>query len=225
MTIEQFATLMSGIESAVTALAIILGGGWALFTFWKLGEITRSRNELQKLQLEQAKVQQEISQLEVQKRKSEAEILKLEREAKIGEVLEISIKATQRSLPNDSNRYVSAIVEIENKGIGNTRLAYDKTFKPFLVFTVNVNNDGFLEFNQQASYRVPVARSPQANSPSIIVHAGSKEKIPFFFRIDSPGLYLFVFWARASTPEQAIADELGFSFPGNWVAKEYFVVE
>ncbi len=211
MTIEQFATLMNGVQSVLTSLALLVGGGWALYTFSALGQITRSRAELQRLELEQ--------------RKTEAEIRKLQQEAKVGAVIEISIKLARQSLPNDSSPYVSAVVQIENKGNRNTRLDYGESRKPLMVFAVRFNNDGALEYVEQSAYPVPVGRSPNAASPSILVRAGGRETIPFFFRVSSPGLYLVVFTAHTSEEEQVIAKELGFSFPGNWVAKEYFVVQ
>lgn len=225
MTPEQFAAQMSGIESIITSLAIVVAGIWAFITFWGLGEITRSRAQLQKLVLDQERARQEISESELEQRKKEIEIAKLVREAAAGGVIEISICATQRTLPNDSSCYASAVVEIKNKGIIDTRLEYERRRMPFVVYAVTVKDAGQLEYEEHAAYRVPVTRDPQASSPSVIVAAGGTERIPFFVRLGSPGLYMFAFSVRAPEEEQDKAKELGFRFPANWVAKEYFVAE
>lgn len=216
---------MNGLESLIASLAILVAGGWAIYTFRALGQLTRSRAELQKLELEHSKAREEILELELQRRKTEVEIHKLEQEAKIGAVVEISIRASQQSLPNDSSYYISAIVEIRNKGGRNTRLEYGESREPFFVYAASFKHDGDLEFKRQAAYSVPVGRSPNEASPSLLVRSGGSEQIPFFFRVSSPGLYLLVFAARSSEAEQAIAQELGFTFAGSWVAKEYFVVK
>lgn len=225
MSTEEFAALMDGVESAVTTLAIIIAGGWALFTFWTLGQQARARSELQKLELERRKIELDILGADQQKRRVDGEIQKLEQEARIGAVIEITIGATQQALSNDDSYYVHAVVEIANNGIRNTRLAYDESRKPFLVFATKVKEDGTLDFIQKSAHPVHVGRHPQSTSPSVIVRAGGVERIPFFFRVDSKGLYFLVFWARASHEEQASAKELGFLYPGNYVGKKFFIVE
>jgi hypothetical protein len=222
---EEFAALMNGIESAVTTLAIVIAGGWALFTFWTLGQQARARSELQKLELERRKIELDILGADQQKRRVDGEIQKLEQEARIGPVIEITISAKQRSLPDDDSYYVDVIVAIANNGIRNTRLAYDKSRNPFLVFAAKVNENGTLDFIKKSAHPVHVGRHPQSTSPSVIVRAGGVERIPFFFRVDSKGLYFLVFWARASEEEQASAKELGFMYPGNYVGKMFFIVE
>lgn len=225
MSTEEFAALMNGIESAVTALAIIIAGGWALFTFWTLGQQARARSELQKTELELSKLKLDILSADQQKRRVDGEIHKLEQEARIGAVIEISISATQQALSDDDSYYLHAVVEIANNGIRNARLAYDESRKPFLVFATKVNEDGTLDFIQKSAHPVHVGRHPQSTSPSVIVQAGGVERIPFFFRVGSKGLYFLVFWARASEEEQASAKELGFIYPGNYVGKMFFIVE
>ena len=211
MTVEQFESLMAGVESLITSLALLIAGGWALYTFRALGQIARSREE--------------IAQLDLQRRKTESEIRKLEQAASVGSVIEMSIKASPHRLPSDSAHYISAIVDVQNKGLSTTRLTYDEDRRPFLIFSVDFNDDGSPEFKKLAAYSVPVGRSPNEASPSLIVRAGGHERLPFLFRVKSAGLYLLVFSASPSEEDQAQARELGFKYPSRWVAKEYLVVE
>jgi hypothetical protein len=204
MTLEEFATLARAIQSILTPLALVLAAVWAIYTFRALRQVTQSRAQLQK---------------------TEAEILDLQREAKIGAVVEMSINTSRHTRPNDPHTYVSAVVEIENKGIRNTRLEHGEDRRPFLVFSVDFEDDGSLKYERLAAYPVPVSRAPNSKSPSTIIRAGGREKIPFYFRVSSPGAYLLVFTAPTSKEEQDIGKDLGLDFPGNWVAKEYLVVE
>jgi|GEM_PF-6130925 hypothetical protein len=208
---EEFEFVTSGIESIAVTIALLAGGAWALYKFCEL----------------QAKrhAEAQIRESELRQRETEIEIRQREQEANIGSVIEISIRASQQSLPNDSARYISAIVEIENKGKKNTRLEYGKSRTPFSVYAVEIKEDGSLDFRDGAAYSVPVGGSPTASSPSVIVRAGGREKIPFFVRVGSPGLYLLAFAAHLSKEEQAVAKRLGFRLRGRWVAKEYYVVE
>jgi hypothetical protein len=194
LTLEEFATLAKAVQSILTPIALVIAAGWAIYTFSALGQITRSRAEIQKLQ----------------------------REASIGAVVEISITTSQHTRPNDPYAYISAVVEIENKGSRNTRLVHEK---PFSVSAVDFQDDGSLKYERQAAYHVPLSTGPSLRSPSTIVRAGGREKIPFYFRVSSPGVYLLIFSAPVSKEEQDVGKELGLVFPVKWVAKKYLVVE
>lgn len=208
MTLEEFATLAKAVQSILTPIALVVAAGWAIYTFSALGQITRSRADLQKTQ---------------------EEIQNFQREARIGPVVEISITTSQHTRPDEPYAYVSAVVEIENKGSVNTRLVHRANKKPFSVFAVDFEDDGSLKYECQAAYPVILSTAPSMISPSTIVRAGGSEKIPFFFRVSSPGVYLLIFRARIPAPisneEPDVGEELGLDFPTNWVAKKYLVVE
>ena len=197
LTLEEFATLAKAVQNILTPIALVVAAGWAIYTFSALGQITRSRAEIQKLQ----------------------------REASIGAVVEISITTSHHTRPHDPYAYVSAVVEIENKGSRNTRLVHGGNERPFSVFAVDYQDDGSLKYERQAAYPVLLSTAPSSRSPSTIVRAGGREKIPFYFRVSSPGVYLLIFRAPISEEEKAVGKELGLDFPANWVAKKYLVVE
>jgi hypothetical protein len=217
MTLEQFATLMSSTQSLLTSIALLVAAGWAIFRFKALDELALSRRQLQNLELDLRRGETELQNLEVDRQMAEEEVRRL--------VVEISIKPSQQSLPNDPHRYVSAVVEIESKGSRSARLLYGKDRTPLLVFRVTFNENGSLQYEDRAAYPVPVSHTPEARSPSETVRPGGREKIPFFFRVNRPGLHLLVFTARPSSEEKSVAKDLGAIYPTNWVAKEYFVVE
>ena len=225
MTLEQFATLMSSTQSLLTSIALLVAAGWAIFRFKALDELALSRRQLQNLELDLRRGETELQNLEVDRQMAEEEVGRLVVENKVGAVVEISINPSQQSLPNDPHRYVSAVVEIESKGSRSARLLYGKDRTPLLVFRVTFNENGSLQYEDRAAYPVPVSHTPEARSPSETVRPGGREKIPFFFRVNRPGLHLLVFTARPSSEEKSVAKDLGAIYPTNWVAKEYFVVE
>jgi hypothetical protein len=57
----------AAIQSIVTALGIVLGGAWALFSFWALGATARARAEIAKFEKDAA--QQAVLEMEIQSTK------------------------------------------------------------------------------------------------------------------------------------------------------------
>jgi hypothetical protein len=218
MNPESFATFMGGVESIITSLALIFGGLWALYTFRVLNQIVRGRLETQKLQFERDK-------LEIETRKTQVELQQLELQTKTQAVIQITIEASQQSLPNDSSRYVSAVVEIENKGNRNTRLSYEGR-DPFLVTPIKISERGEMLHKDSFRYPVRLASNPQGKAPGTIVRAGGREQLPFFFRVEFPGLYMLAFAARLSPEEQKTASEAGTpeGRPASWTGKKLIVV-
>ena len=197
MNVEVFETLMNGVESLVVSLAVLGGGIWAVFKFTALGEKARAQAELQRLQ-----------QL-----------------ARAQAVIEISIDATQFTLPEDDSRYVSAVVEIRNNGTRNTRLEFPKDRKPFSVASVEIMQNGEMKFLEPDRYGTPVGTSLEEESPSSIVRAAGVERIPFVFRVGTGGLFFLVFSVPVPQEEKEIAEKLGFKYGANWVGKKFIVVE
>lgn len=211
MSLEDFSHLMTG-------LAVLVGGAWALFNFKSLGKLARSRMEL-------ANLQKDIEAKEYEHRQKELMIQELEQKARIGSVINVTLQASQLAVPDDASLYVATVVQIENKGTINTRLAYGEDRKPLSVYPVVIVEDaGTPRFGSPEKYGTPVATSPRELSPSVNVRAGGCERLHFIFRVKSTGIYLITFAVPLDQDNQAIAKKLGFEFSGNWVAKEYLVV-
>ena len=83
---------------------------------------------------------------------------------------------------------------------------------------------GAPRFGSPEKHGTPVTTSPSELSPSVNVRAAGCERLNFFFRVKSPGIYLLAFAVSLDPDNQAIATKLGFEFKGNWTAKEYLVV-
>ena len=109
---DRFRNIASGIQSIVLAFAVIIGGGWTLYSFIKLNEIDRREAELKQLQLS------------------------LRERAK----LDIHLTSVQLPSEEDGHRYVAVTVEIENKG--NLPEVFLWENSGLAVAHVTVNDDG-----------------------------------------------------------------------------------
>jgi hypothetical protein len=216
MNLADFSNLLTG-------LAVLAGGAWAVFNFKALNKLAHSRAELANLELDRVNKQREIEAKVYEHRERELVIQELEQKARIGSVMNVTLQATQLAVPNDPTLYVSVVVQIESKGSINTRLAYEDR-KPLSVYRITKDETGALQFGSPKRYGTPVTTSPRELSPSVNVRAGGCESLQFFFPVESPGLYLLAFAVALDEENQAIAEELGFEFKGNWTAKQYLVV-
>ena len=52
MTYEEFAHLTAGLQAICIAVAVFVGGVWAVYRFYTLGDIAKARAELEKLRME-----------------------------------------------------------------------------------------------------------------------------------------------------------------------------
>lgn len=59
---DQFGKFAAGLQSIITALGIIIGGAWVLYTFRALGTSEKSRAELAELDLKQRATQEELAE-------------------------------------------------------------------------------------------------------------------------------------------------------------------
>jgi hypothetical protein len=219
MNLADFSNLMTG-------LAVLVGGAWAIVNFKALGKLAQSRLELANLELDRVNKQKEIEAKVYEHRQRELVIQELEQKARIGSVINVTLQASQLTVPDDPSLYVSAVVVVENKGTINTRLVYGEDRKPLSVYPmVTVDDTGTPGFGSPEKYGTPVTTFPGKLSPSVNVRgSGGCERLQFFFRVKSPGLYLLAFAVSLDEDNQAIAKDLGFEFMGNWAAKEYLVV-
>src|SRR4051794_30702167 len=105
---EKFKDLTSGIQSIVLSLAVIVGGLWALYTFW-------GTKQLQKAQAE-------ILGLQIASNRSKVELLQLERSRVAVLNLSLHVLTPLEILPSNQARLV---VDVEIKNDGNEPMMVD----------------------------------------------------------------------------------------------------
>jgi hypothetical protein len=234
MTLQELQTLMSVMQSIFASLTLVIAGIWALYVFKALGQVARGKAERQKIETDIAlgnagllKMETDREKTRVDTLKTQAEIQKIELDVKRQAIIDITIEASPQSLANDSSQYVSVVIEITNKGNRITRLSFEGK-NPFSVTPVLTNTVGEeLPFDMKRRVTLPVPRAsyPANASPSLVIRPGGREQIPFFFRVNSPGLYFLSFSSQLSTMEQNEALEAGAKYATSWVAKKYLIVE
>ena len=64
MSPEDFKNLAQGLQAIVVGVAVLIGGAWAAYRFWILRSVAKAKEDLEKNQLEQAKLQANISKLQ-----------------------------------------------------------------------------------------------------------------------------------------------------------------
>jgi hypothetical protein len=88
MSAETFNQIASAVQSLVLAIAVLVGGGWALYTFIRLRQVDRARAEL-----EQAR-----------------------RDLLQRAIIDVSVKASQMASEPNSPKYLLVEVSLVNKG-------------------------------------------------------------------------------------------------------------
>jgi hypothetical protein len=62
MDASEFSKIAAGLQSIITAIGIIVGGAWVLYTFWHLGTAEKSRAELIDLDLKKRTGEEELAE-------------------------------------------------------------------------------------------------------------------------------------------------------------------
>ncbi|MGH9420901.1 MAG: hypothetical protein ACRD3J_13075, partial [Thermoanaerobaculia bacterium] len=124
-------------------------------------------------------------------------------------------------VPNSADVFLSVLAEVSNKGNRNAQIEYPD--HPFTAYLVTPQPDGALSYSPVAKANVISSINPDYKSLKLLVRAGGKERLPFFVRLPSHGLYLLVITLPLSAAEQEVAKRYGFVTTGRWSAKRYFV--
>jgi hypothetical protein len=230
-------------ETVVKILGVLAGG----VAFVLLGKVAYARLEYEKLRFERDKADLEVQKLsrDIQKMdldmkkqaferdKADLEVQKLSRDIqkmdldmKKQAVLGITITANQISLPGDAGKFVSAVVEVLNRGTRIVRLGYKDPPEPFAVTLVSFAPGGKPIFGESIRLPVPQAINPNAHVASHFIRPSATEVLPFVCRVESPGLYFVTFRVQVSASERGELEESCTSSgnPISWVAKTYVTV-
>ena len=109
---ERFSKIASGIQSIVVAGALLVGGGWTLYTFNSQLQVENARGQLQKLSQE------------------------LSREPK----LEINVSVSQVAVGAKKRRHLFGDIAVSN--VGNTTTALVLDDRPIELFKVGFDSSG-----------------------------------------------------------------------------------
>jgi hypothetical protein len=200
---ERFANIAGGVQNVVVAVGVIVGGVWAILSFGLLGQLQRSRLELESLN----------------------------RQLNEQAAIELDLEIVPLVVPKDAKRYLRVFVTAENKGNRRARLQLDKK-PPLFVMSAAVQEDRTVSFGPALDF-FPPPRRRDANAAfmgSKVVRAGTKEDLEFLVTVPNQGLYWVVFNVPVETEDLGPSRESGGaaadSFGGStdWTTSQFVVV-
>jgi len=196
---ERFRNLASGFQSIVVAVAVAVGGFWAVFIFDALREADRARLEYERLS-------QEVRPLRV---------------------INVSIEASQLRVNGDPSRYVMVIVQLRNDGRTTERIDWPE--RPVAITQLKQHPTSGFEFGPVRGTRINSALMGEAGlsetglrlMPGVALHRA------FVAEVAEPGLYFVEFSVDASPEERAVAAAEGVEGGErvSWYEVSYLVVE
>jgi len=201
---EAFSNLMSGLQSLVVTVAVVVGGIWTYYLFEELDESGRARIEFSRSQTEL--------------NRSETELAVLRRV-----FAHVQLTATPTRIPGDTSCYLHAVASVKNEGSRKLRLTFADSSRARLLVASVQNYQDRVRHRPLAS--VPVITFA-ASGKGVNVLPGSdllpteSSDFPFLVRVPARGIYFLQF----AIPADTIADD---ARPDTsnwvWVARTYAV--
>jgi hypothetical protein len=190
---EKLASIAGGINSAVVAVAVIVGGLWTWFVFGAELRVENARAELEKLN----------------------------RELAVRPALDISLATESLSIGSGTQKVVLVTVTISNKGTKDAIVLLGQA--PIRAAQVVISSDGQVFFGktyQGRMYGSTLSNFDRIEAfDEAYTRVGDTERLQAVVRVDGPGLYLFEFVApmQDSYEAPAFADKVSNA----WTAQLY----
>ena len=195
---ESFRDLSGGIQSLVTAAALVCGGLWTFHTFGALSMRVRAENE---------RTEQE---------------LRLERRANISVALSVDVNADP-----EGKAAALALVTVTLTNSGSRHAHLDTTTQAIVsVMHVTLSDDAPPEFSDRQDSGLVTALYPKVPLKSLVLAAGASASFPVAFSLSRPGLYYASFHIPAGAKEIEEAEKVGHPSGkgGVFDGSRYFVV-
>lgn len=189
---ERFKNITAGIQALVLAIAIPIGGVWTMLSFQLLNQ----------MKLAEAQLRAQLNELRERR------------------VVNIDIKASQTTMPHDTMRYVSAMVEITN--VGNYSEILQWHGPPFRVRQVLFGNHETPKFGPPTGTMMPIACGEDSGTE---VLPGEIVRLPCIAKVTEPGFYYITFTVSASEAIQREIPKEVSSKPVEWSSATYIIVE
>jgi hypothetical protein len=168
---DRFNKISGGLQSVVVSIAVLVGGGWTLYSFISLDIVAKAKADLEKTRAELSDV--------------------LQKQA----VLETTIASVQGPRSANGDYHLAVTVTLQNKGARNTEIQWTKA-TPLTVKRL-IGADG-QSADRQLIFVKPVSLS--TNPPvKYLILAGGTLRLPFLVRVPGSGLYYLEFQTEVST--------------------------
>ncbi|MEI7152925.1 hypothetical protein [Pectobacterium carotovorum] len=193
---------LSGIHYIVISLAIIIGGGWALYTFKALKMAGNAEIQLSKANEELKQIKEQIKGTDSSSISINASPLKTQ----LGMVINITIKNNgKRPLSFDTTRGAVTVYKVSAVG---DKVEQSQSFTPSL-YTIlrDKEND-------------PESKSKSLSRTHVLI--GAEKNLSYIVGLETPGVYYITF---RSTPDTNFDDNnLKNVMPVEWFASTYIEI-
>lgn len=203
---EKFKNVLTGIQSLIIAVGIIVGGIWTARTF-----------EIKK-EAETAKKRYELAEIDL--RKAEMELKKAEKELREKRIINITFNPSQLKTPEEKIRYIYALVEITN--VGNHPETLDWQGPCFRARRIHFDDKGGMRIGPSSG---DILTAAAGESAGCSVAPGEMIRLPCIARVEQPGLYHLKFTVNASQDEQKQASEEGLKSRAEWSGSAFILVQ
>ena len=166
---ETFRNIAGGIQGFAIAIAFLVVGGWTIYTF----DVTETRD------------------------KAQAELTGLRQAINQEAVVTVELEANQALLPNDDSYFINVASKVFNGGNRGLRLDLGGTVIAAALIQFGAENE-LIPSDIHHSGVVAFADSEQTtlrDLPFIVLDAQDSATLPFWIKVDGPGLYLIEFRA------------------------------
>jgi hypothetical protein len=177
---ERFKNVLSAYQSAITILALIVGGGWTSFLFYGLHQRQKAEVDLQD---SQRKIREQIS-------------------------LEVQLGVKPGHFRIQSTSIFEADVTVQNKGNRDVMLCFDQTNPgPIPLTATRIEFDGEGKLKLSAPIVATSVDSQLMDRRSLVVRTGTISRLLFILTVDQPGLYYIEYQMKAHNFEDDAARE------------------
>ncbi|KFF68131.1 hypothetical protein IV99_02300 [Pectobacterium brasiliense] len=193
---------LSGIHYIVISLAIIIGGGWALYTFKALKMAGNAEIQLSKANEELKQIKEQIKGTDSSSISINASPLKTQ----LGMVINITIKNNgKRPLSFDTARGAVTVYKVSAVG---DKVEQSQSFTPSLYTTLRDKENA------------PESKSKSLSRTHVLI--GAEKNLSYIVGLETPGIYYITF---RSTPDTNFDDNnLKNVMPVEWFASTYIEI-
>ncbi|WP_233966227.1 hypothetical protein [Pectobacterium polaris] len=193
---------LSGIHYIVISLAIIIGGGWALYTFKALKMAGNAEIQLSKANEELKQIKEQIKGTDSSSISINASPLKTQ----LGMVINITIKNNgKRPLSFDTTRGAVTVYKVSAVG---DKVEQSQSFTPSL-YTILRDKEN-----------APESKSKSLSRTHVLI--GAEKNLSYIVGLETPGVYYITF---RSTPDTNFDDnKLKNVMPVEWFASTYIEI-
>ncbi len=164
LNLDKFKSILEIVQLIAVITAILIGGGWTLYTFISLEAVNKAKIELEEMKH------------------------KLIRRA----VLDINLVAENETKKDQAEYYISATVTVANKGTREAHLDFSEHpfLTPLSISKVTFDKKGGPEFVNSQTYKINMAISEIID---VVLLPNENISLPFYVKVKEAGVYFLEF--------------------------------